>query len=37
MATVKCQHPQCSCQVKDQNYCSDVSDGLEKSTWEVSV
>jgi hypothetical protein len=32
MATVKCQHPNCSCQVRDQ-----VSDGLEESTGEVSV
>jgi hypothetical protein len=23
VATVKCQHPLCSCQVKDQNYCSE--------------
>ena len=23
MATVKCAHPACSCQVTDKNYCSD--------------
>jgi hypothetical protein len=31
MATIKCQHPLCSCQVKDKNYCSEKCQDAPKT------